>query len=550
MSRCIWTSDVQGQTRESQYNNTDKRKVEMKKSGLILLAIVAMSVIIFDALALAQIQIVSDSKLIDVGDSMFVRRKALIISSSLLSFEDFDERHELLKKCGYSSVICEFQGGTKEELRSFIDELYEGDNRLEEVEFAGNEIPVVFLEGKRDGRIESYPSDWYYSMYPTVKFLDVCYGETIAGNGVFDSWHDPAGKYEMRINVSRIPVNVPYAGSPEWIFQNNLRKLYAAHEKENSGKAFVAADDYFLPDNFRSAMASIFGRENVLLRKDGDPMITGGNAVTKEKILRILATNEYNVSILMSHGGILSSLVYKYFHEEPQNVAYYDFIDKYPRSQIYMLNMCSVGNFSADNFLAGALVSGKDYGLAAFASSATNWGLPFGGADSLFYKLLKQGESLGAAFRKQYNQESQGVAPESLWWCYTDKLIVGFSEVNVYLRYPRPDLAIEWKKLPPPPPPPSREGFLSKEIVIKNEGYVPSRRTSLGVYTQKGDDAPVLIEERSIGRMKPKKRKTLELEIPVEKLPTLPCRLIVKVDPENGLLEENEGNNRVVAVVK
>ena len=445
MSRCIWTSDVQGQTRESQYNNTDKRKVEMKKSGLILLAIVAMSVIIFDALALAQIQIVSDSKLIDVGDSMFVRRKALIISSSLLSFEDFDERHELLKKCGYSSVICEFQGGTKEELRSFIDELYEGDNRLEEVEFAGNEIPVVFLEGKRDGRIESYPSDWYYSMYPTVKFLDVGYGETIAGNGVFDSWHDPAGKYEMRINVSRIPVNVPYAGSPEWIFQNNLRKLYAAHEKENSGKAFVAADDYFL---------------------------------------------------------------------------------------------------------AGALVSGKDYGLAAFASSATNWGLPFGGADSLFYKLLKQGESLGAAFRKQYNQESQGVTPESLWWCYTDKLLVGFSEINIYLRYSRPDLAIEWKKLPPPPPPPSREGFLSKEIVIKNEGYVPSRRTSLGVYTQKGDDAPVLIEERSIGRMKPKKRKTLELEIPVEKLPTLPCRLIVKVDPENGLLEENEGNNRVVAVVK
>src|SRR3989339_133059 len=367
MSRCIWTSDVQGQTRESQYNNTDKRKVEMKKSGLILLAIVAMSVIIFDALALAQIQIVSDSKLIDVGDSMFVRRKALIISSSLLSFEDFDERHELLKKCGYSSVICEFQGGTKEELRSFIDELYEGDNRLEEVEFAGNEIPVVFLEGKRDGRIESYPSDWYYSMYPTVKFLDVGYGETIAGNGVFDSWHDPAGKYEMRINVSRIPVNVPYAGSPEWIFQNNLRKLYAVYKSENSGKAFIAADDYFLPDNFRSAMASIFGRGNVLLRKDGDPMVAGGNAVTKESLLRLLGGRDFNVAVIMSHGNSIRFELYRDFHKMPQGIWYNEFFDVNPRAQVYFLNMCMAGVFSADNFLAGSLVSGKDYGFAGFA---------------------------------------------------------------------------------------------------------------------------------------------------------------------------------------
>ena len=526
----------------------------MKKSVLIILAIAAMSVILFDAFAFGQIQIVSDSKVADPNDSMFIRRKAVIVSSSELSFINFDERHELLRKCGYSSVVCEFQGGTKEELRSFIDELYEDDNRLEEIEFSGDEIPKTFFEGNRDGySVESYPSDWYYAMHPTVEFLDVGYNGAVAGNGVFDSWHDPAGKYEMRINVSRIPVNVPYAGSPEWIFQNNLRKLYAVYKSENSGKAFIAADDYFLPDNFRSAMASIFGRGNVLLRKDGDPMITGGNAVTKESLLRLLGGRDFNVAVIMSHGGGLTSSVYRDFHKVPQGIWYNEFFDVNPRAQVYFLNMCMAGVFSADNFLAGSLVSGKDYGLAAFASSAVNKGLFFGGADAVFYKLLKQGESLGSAFRKYYNHEAQGIAPGVLWYWYTDKLLVGFSEINIYLRYPRPDLEIEWKKLPPPPPPPpppSREGFLFKRVVVKNEGYVPSKKTSLRVYTQKGSGSPVLIQERGISRIDPKRRKTLELEIPAGNLPSTPYRLIVQIDPENKIPEENETNNRVVAVVK
>ncbi|OGI29551.1 MAG: hypothetical protein A2288_01565 [Candidatus Moranbacteria bacterium RIFOXYA12_FULL_44_15] len=89
-----------------------------------------------------------------------------------------------------------------------------------------------------------------------------------------------------------------------------------------------------------------------------------------------------------------------------------------------------------------------------------------------------------------------------------------------------------------------------KRVVVKNEGYVPSKKTSLRVYTQKGSGSPVLIQERGISRIDPKRRKTLELEIPAGNLPSTPYRLIVQIDPENKIPEENETNNRVVAVVK
>ncbi|MDQ1284571.1 MAG: hypothetical protein QG620_919 [Patescibacteria group bacterium] len=527
----------------------------MKKIRVIFLAIVTMSIFL-STLAFSQVNVLSE-----VDAPWLTKKKAIVVSTSMLPFVEVRKFQDFLKKCGYASVVCEFHSGSKEDLRNFIRTLYGSDNRLEKALFIGNDIPVAVFEAWEvpvagaDPVLLEYPSDLYF-MNLTAEFLDIGYGKTVAGNGKFDWWNDKSvDPYKIQVEVSRLPLNLPYIGSPEWILKNMFRKLYAAYDKEKESvpKALIAADDYFDPSGNVYWLKEIFGKRNVVVRSDGDdPEVTGGNIVTKESLLSFLTARRYNLVFLMSHGGFLSNSVYENFHREPQTIAYADYFSVGSLAQIYMLNMCGAGNYLWDNFLAGTLASGENFGLTAVAFSGITKGF-LGMAD--FFPTLAYGGDFGTAYRKYFNKMVEMDAS----WTFSNlskMTLVGFKIVNVYLRYPRPELVVQWKKLPPPPPPPPSPEVFSVNtytVVIKNDGYVPSKRTTVRAYTKKGRADPILVLEKTLARILPGKRRTVSLEL--ENLPAPPFRLIVEVNPmiDGARAFEEEGdysNNKAVKVIE
>ena len=341
-------------------------------------------------------------------------RICLVVHESVFSAIDSKlVRYESdLVAMGYSVETNVYSSGPAEELRSYLLELYEEPESLVGAVLIGD-IPYVIYEMMADygmgTQYDDFPSDIFFMDLDGTWSDDLNDGQVRAGNGKYDT---RSGNLDLEIWTCRMKTdNLPSLGLETDILNDYFDKnhRYRTGELQPERKALVYNDDDWA--EFVSIDAS-----NV--RRIYDPsrvtVVSDPEATTGEDYKGNRMTANFEFMILRSHG---TPMMHGFYRNHKMSFDYIfpgDYLAADPKALFYSLFVCSGGDYTANDYLAGTVAFNRDdSGLLAWSSTKT------GGMceETSFYLALADGAEIGEAFRRWFNQVQRDFpvyAPS--WW--------------------------------------------------------------------------------------------------------------------------------------
>lgn len=295
---------------------------------------------------------------------------------------------------GYSVTIYATEGGTPNDLRTFLQEqLPDG--------LAGciliGDLPVPWYEMDDDfyGHAE-FPTDLYYMD------LDGAWIDS-DGNGKYDAHYDGSGDQEPEIWVGRLTAS-PLSGDEVTLLQNYFAKNhgYRTGELSLNNRALNYVDDTWAyhPEWYQGLECAY---RNVTIVQDP--------ATTTASDYKNRLAEDYEWIQVMAHSR---SCCQQRF-EENGNWSYVyssDIKSIDAKAFFYNLYSCSACRYVETDYIGGWYVFADSYGLAAIGSTKIGGMRYF----SDFYAPLGEGKSLGQSFKEWFIDQSPYGLTERQWF--------------------------------------------------------------------------------------------------------------------------------------
>jgi hypothetical protein len=327
----------------------------------------------------------------------------ILVEESLASSlaEELSGYAEDLSGQGYSVLTYEITGGTPEDLRGFLADVYDSIG-LSGALFIGD-LPVAWYEmgaWARDSRYEEFPCDLYY-MDLNGTWLDTMW----TGNGKFDGH---SGDLNPEIYVGRL---VPRGiGDDTLLLENYFRKNreYRHHsEVELERRALVFCDDDWVPWSVQ------WGIDVSLLYPD--TMNYFHPDTTCASVYRArLDTVQAWVSVFahswpgghqFTHSG---GSAHDYYYSE-------EYTTQDPPGNFYNHFACSFSRYTEDGCGGARSIFNPSFGLGEIGSTKSGSMLRF----EYFYAPLGAGNTLGEAYREWFTEITHdGVTLDEIGWHY------------------------------------------------------------------------------------------------------------------------------------
>ena len=297
-----------------------------------------------------------------------------------------------VEKSGFSVEIYSINGGTPEDIRSFLQgELSCG---LVGALLVGD-IPVAWYEIDNDfGSYTNFPMDLFYMD------LDGTWTDS-EPNGIYDGH---TGQIAPEIWIGRLYAS-PLTGSEVTLLQNYFDKnhKYRTGLLSLPDRALVYIDDdWYYP-------WADYWSNNVGLRYN-DRTLIKDKSTTVATDYKVRLTQNYEHILLAAHSSYSLHSFKINDNWGGGDVWYSDIQSIDPQALFYNLFACSNARYIETNYMAGHYIFADTYGLAAVGSTKTGSMLGF----QYFYDPLSQNKNLGEAFKEWFTY--QGITDQS--WHY------------------------------------------------------------------------------------------------------------------------------------
>ncbi|MBI4722257.1 MAG: T9SS type A sorting domain-containing protein [Candidatus Stahlbacteria bacterium] len=317
-----------------------------------------------------------------------------------------------LQSEGYTVSAYKIAGGTPQNLRSFLQNLYATDN-IEGVLFVGD-LPVAWFQIGND--FEDYggygyaewPIDLFY-MDLNGNWLDTLRheGDTLIPGQ--DSIYDAhSGTISPEIYIGRL---TPQTGNSNAIgeIKNYFSKdhSYRQHTIELTHRALVYVDDDWEP-------SAHFWAEDVSILYP-DTLVVADPNTTRASDYRVrLDTIRAWVSVFAHSwpGGH----IFDYNNHNDYDYYYSsEYVTQDPPANFYNHFACSYARYTEYEYGGGRAIFNQSYGVGAIGSTKSGSMLEF----SYFYQPLSQGKTIGTAFKEWFTYiTADTVTSYELSWHY------------------------------------------------------------------------------------------------------------------------------------
>ncbi len=367
-------------------------------------------------------------------------RVAIIVENALYGDigSSLTEYQTDLASKGYGSITSLVDGGTPEDLRTYLIGLYGAPEGLVGVVFVGN-VPYIIYELMQDwdgaggdpAEYEDFPCDLFF-MDMDGDWYDNGAGGTVgAGNGKYDVWDDPADEIEIWAGRMRVDT-LPQLGDPEDVLNNYFLKNHSYRTGTMPAQADPAQGLIYVDDDWGNmvgdyhgdawCMRQVYGTGNVtsVFDLDSNP---GNDATASDYKTNHLPLN-YQMAFLRSHGYPGGHG----FYEDYRNTfgwvttSNYRAID--PPALFYSMFVCSGCDYTAEyggyaSYVGGTAAFNQDAGLVSWGSAKTGgmWN------DEDFYSVLAEPNAFGPAFVNWFNASHAAYAEYAPRWWYGMVLI-------------------------------------------------------------------------------------------------------------------------------
>ncbi len=348
-------------------------------------------------------------------------------------------RYELdLQSMGYSTVRLVYSGGSAEELRNHLANLYNQTESLAGAVLIGN-IPFVIYELMQDWdgngpflpQYDDFPCDIFF-MDLDGTWSDVLdNGLVQPDNGKYDTRD---GNMNLEIWVGRIKTdNLPALGTETDLMRHYFDKNHRYRLKEISpakGAVVYNDDDWLCLANVDAAnLGSIYNVEHVTAISD--PELT-----TADDYIRNRLAADYEFLFLRSHG---SPLGHKFFRDDysiQDDVRSAEYAESNPGALFYSLFVCAGCDYTFNNNLAGTIsFNPDDSGLLCWGS--TKSGGMFG--MDVFYDTLASGGLFGEAFIEWFNHKQITESRETCEAWFYGMTLIGDPAITTSAYMPEPN---------------------------------------------------------------------------------------------------------------
>jgi len=352
-----------------------------------------------------------------VTDSSKVRgtprgKTAAIFTEQSIASSLHDEINGLISNLqgeGYAVLNYEVSGGTPENLRIFLRDLYNTDS-IEGALFIGN-LPIAWFQIKNDFYTYGYaewPVDLFYMDLNGNWFDNLKYDPNDTLIPGQDSIYDThSGDVAPEIYIGRLmPTGI---GNDTLLLQDYFYKdnAYRSGSIELQHRALVYVDDdweYWAPE-YASDVALLYN----------DTLVFSHPETTRASDYRVrLDTVRAWVSVFAHSwpGG------HQFHYNNYDSVDYYwssEYTSQDPPSNFYNHFACSFARYTTDGYGGGRSIFNQSYGIGAIGSTKTGSMLEF----SYFYQPLSEGKTIGEAFKDWFTHiASGGFTHYEIFWHY------------------------------------------------------------------------------------------------------------------------------------
>ncbi len=343
---------------------------------------------------------------------------ALLVDESLLAdiSDSLDVFMEDLALDGHSVLLESSSGGSAEELKAHLQELYEEDD-LRGAILIGD-LPIAWFEVKND-----YGA-YGYALFPCdlqLADLDGAW-EDFDENGIADRHSEGEGDTPPEIWIGRMVIT-PQMGDPAELINSYFSRNHAYRRGEivPTGEGLVYVDDDW------SYWAAEYAAE-----------IAGGfSEITMESEPNVTSKNDYIPRLSQAYDNVAvfvhSSPDQHYFvYQGVYDMMDWDEVPTESDALFYDLFACSNANFADYVYMAGTYAFQTRWGLLALGSTKTGSMLEREG----YYRPLGRYEEFGEALRSWWEDVHPYDVQQRLNWYYgliqvgDPTLRVGFATVD------------------------------------------------------------------------------------------------------------------------
>ncbi len=322
-----------------------------------------------------------------------------------------------LSEDGYTVLVSTFGSGTAENLRLYLQTLYQSRESLSGAFLIGD-LPYVIYEmmqtwPENSNRFASGYEDFACDLY----FMDL--------DG---DWHDNKNEGLLRANnhkldhhsgdkhaeiwVCRLKTdNLPLIGEQAELLNTYFMKNEYYRQKKNFPHKVLIYND----DDWQNLVAqdkvnfSQIYPENQIVAIDHSEKTSRSNYISSH------LSQPYELIHIRAHGNNQSHVFYQDGHSAYNSVGVTDYIDRDPQAYFYSLYICSASDYTRENNLAAIITFNPDTPTLLSWGSSKTGGLY---KEKLLYQHLGRGDSFGSAFLKWFNNIIETRPEEAKKWVY------------------------------------------------------------------------------------------------------------------------------------
>jgi len=344
----------------------------------------------------------SVSPRMEAGKTRAEKTVAILTEQSIATSlqDEISQLSDNLISDGYSVLSYEISGGTPENLRAFLQDLYVDDS-IEGALFVGD-LPVAWFQYEENWEYEEWPIDLFYmdldgEWLDTLVYFKLDYIIDTIVPGQDNIYDTHRGNITPEIYIGRLtPTGL---GDDTLLLQNYFFKdnLYREGSISLPEKALVYVDDdweYFVPIEIAPEIAIAYNDTLVISHPDS----------TRASDYRIKLDSLRAWVHLCAHSWPSG---HGFYYDDKSRMDYYyssEYITQDPPANFYNFYCCSFARYTEGGYGGGASIFNQTYGVGAVGSAKTGSMWHF--ID--FYEPLSEGKTIGEAFKDWFAAELEG----------------------------------------------------------------------------------------------------------------------------------------------
>ncbi len=318
--------------------------------------------------------------------------------------EEINEYIQTLESKNWEVILYEVNGGTPEELKEFITEIFQSTWAELDLVFMIGKLPVAWFQliddwdndGERDEDdwYEEFPCDLFYEDIDGfwADSLKKAGDNLIPGHdGIYDTH---SGSIYPEITVSRLYPVSSFSSQDIPLFKNYFKKLKKYREKTDTllHRALLYIDDdwRYWASEYSHDMEELFEERTVISDPEETIASDYKNRLSQNyKWVSVFAHSSPHVHGFKYNNG--NSWSWIYASEIPS-------ID--PKAYFYNLFACSNCRYVETGYMGGKYILAPSYGLSAVGSAKTGSMLFFYD----FYHAMASGRTVGEALKEWFRK--------------------------------------------------------------------------------------------------------------------------------------------------